>query len=59
MQHLSGLPNIVEFKGTYEDRQFVHVVMELCPGGELFDRIITKGHYLNEFYHVGIIRKFY
>ncbi|KAG2678065.1 hypothetical protein I3843_12G128900 [Carya illinoinensis] len=45
MQDLSGQPNIVEFKGAYEDKQSVHVVMELCAGGELFDRIIAKGHY--------------
>ncbi|KAF3453465.1 hypothetical protein FNV43_RR03905 [Rhamnella rubrinervis] len=45
MQHLSGQPNIVEFKGAYEDKQSVHLVMELCAGGELFDRIIAKGLY--------------
>ncbi|GFP79111.1 calcium-dependent protein kinase isoform 2 [Phtheirospermum japonicum] len=45
MQHLSGQPNIVEFKGAYEDKHSVHLVMELCAGGELFDRIIAKGHY--------------
>ncbi|XP_068668702.1 calcium-dependent protein kinase 2-like [Aristolochia californica] len=45
MQHLSGQSNIVEFKGAYEDRHSVHLVMELCAGGELFDRIIAKGHY--------------
>ncbi|GER52948.1 calcium-dependent protein kinase [Striga asiatica] len=45
MQHLSGQPNIVEFKGAYEDRLTVHLVMELCEGGELFDRIIAQGHY--------------
>ncbi|CAA3028828.1 Hypothetical predicted protein [Olea europaea subsp. europaea] len=45
MQHLSGQPNIVEFKGAYEDKQSVHVLMELCAGGELFDRIIAHGHY--------------
>ncbi|CAL0317475.1 unnamed protein product [Lupinus luteus] len=45
MQHMSGQQNIVEFKGAYEDRNSVHVVMELCAGGELFDRIIAKGHY--------------
>ncbi|GAB2230543.1 hypothetical protein Droror1_Dr00014813 [Drosera rotundifolia] len=45
MQHLSGQPNIVEFKGAYEDKVNVNLVMELCAGGELFDRIIAKGHY--------------
>ncbi|KAJ3681032.1 hypothetical protein LUZ60_015521 [Juncus effusus] len=45
MYHLSGQPNIVELKGAYEDKQNVHLVMELCAGGELFDRIIAKGHY--------------
>ncbi|KAG7031419.1 Calcium-dependent protein kinase 9 [Cucurbita argyrosperma subsp. argyrosperma] len=45
MQHLSGQPNIVEFKGAYEDKQSVHLIMELCAGGELFDRIIAEGHY--------------
>ncbi|KAK8509965.1 hypothetical protein V6N13_118511 [Hibiscus sabdariffa] len=45
LQHLTGQPNIVEFKGAYEDRKNVHLVMELCSGGELFDRIIAKGSY--------------
>lgn len=45
MQHLSGQPNIVEFKGAYEDTYSVHVVMELCAGLELFDRITVQGHY--------------
>ncbi|KAM3306511.1 calcium-dependent protein kinase 21 [Capsicum chacoense] len=45
MQHLSGQPNIVEFKGAYEDRHSVHLVMELCAGGELFDRIIARGYF--------------
>ncbi|XWS19417.1 hypothetical protein CRYUN_Cryun31cG0014000 [Craigia yunnanensis] len=45
LQHLSGQPSIVEFRGAYEDRQSVHLVMELCAGGELFDRIIAQGHY--------------
>ncbi|KAL6009817.1 Calcium-dependent protein kinase 17 [Asimina triloba] len=45
MHHLTGQPNIVELKGAYEDKHSVHLVMELCAGGELFDRIISKGHY--------------
>ena len=38
-------PNIVKLYQTYEDSKFVHLVMEHCSGGELFDRIISKGHY--------------
>lgn len=45
MHHLTGHRNIVELKGTYEDRHSVNLIMELCEGGELFDRIIAKGHY--------------
>ena len=45
MLHLSGESNIVEFKGAFKDKQSVHVVMKLCAGGELFDRIIAKVHY--------------
>ncbi|XP_059315358.1 calcium-dependent protein kinase 17-like [Lycium ferocissimum] len=45
MHHLTGQQNIVELKGAYEDKHSVHLVMELCAGGELFDRIIAKGHY--------------
>ncbi|XP_072971460.1 calcium-dependent protein kinase 27-like [Typha angustifolia] len=45
MHHLSGHPNIISIKGAYEDAVAVHVVMELCTGGELFDRITQRGHY--------------
>ncbi|GJN18341.1 hypothetical protein PR202_gb05492 [Eleusine coracana subsp. coracana] len=45
MHHLTGHRNIVELRGAYEDRHSVNLVMEICEGGELFDRIIAKGHY--------------
>ncbi|KHG12664.1 Calcium-dependent protein kinase 4 [Gossypium arboreum] len=45
MHHLAGHKNIVTIKGAYEDTLYVHIVMELCSGGELFDRIIERGHY--------------
>ncbi|KAK6944143.1 Protein kinase domain [Dillenia turbinata] len=45
MHHLSGHPNIISIKGAYEDAVAVHVVMELCTGGELFDRIVKRGHF--------------
>lgn len=45
MRHLPKHQNIVTLKDTYEDDQAVHLVMELCEGGELFDRIVARGHY--------------
>ncbi|KAL6285328.1 hypothetical protein ACE6H2_009718 [Prunus campanulata] len=45
MHHLSEHPHVVRIRGTYEDSVSVHLVMELCKGGELFDRIVKKGHY--------------
>lgn len=45
MKHLPNHPNIVSLKATYEDENAVHLVMELCEGGELFDRIVARGHY--------------
>ncbi|KAL6501738.1 Calcium-dependent protein kinase 15 [Orobanche gracilis] len=45
MHHLTGHRNIVELREVFEDRYYVHLVMDLCAGGELFDRIIARGHY--------------
>ncbi|XP_022746677.1 calcium-dependent protein kinase 20-like isoform X2 [Durio zibethinus] len=45
MHHLAGHPNVIQIIGAYEDAIAVHVIMELCAGGELFDRIIQRGHY--------------
>ncbi|XP_071726691.1 calcium-dependent protein kinase 8-like [Rutidosis leptorrhynchoides] len=45
MKHLPPHQNIVSLKDTYEDDSAVHLVMELCEGGELFDRIVARGHY--------------
>lgn len=45
MHHLAGHPNVIQIVGAHEDAVAVHVVMELCAGGELFDRIIQRGHY--------------
>ena len=39
MYRLQEQPHIVKLKGTFEDRHHVHIVMELCEGGELFDEI--------------------
>ncbi|GBG84055.1 hypothetical protein CBR_g37930 [Chara braunii] len=55
MHHLTGHPNIVTFQGAYEDSNDVHLVMELCEGGELFERIVQRGHY-SEKAAAGLIR---
>merc|ERR1712032_1139443 len=38
-------PNIVKLFETFEDHRNIYLVMELCSGGELFDRIIDAGHF--------------
>lgn len=38
-------PNIIKLYETFEDTRNVYLVMEICEGGELFDRIIEKGQF--------------
>ena len=43
-------PSIIELIDIFEDTKYLHIVTELCTGGELFDRIVAKsnspdGHY--------------
>mmetsp|Transcript_65300 Transcript_65300/g.181580 ORF Transcript_65300/g.181580 Transcript_65300/m.181580 type:complete len:503 (+) Transcript_65300:93-1601(+) len=38
-------PNIIKLYESFEDRKNIYLVMELCTGGELFDRIIEAGHF--------------
>ncbi|KAH7656787.1 Non-specific serine/threonine protein kinase protein [Dioscorea alata] len=45
MRHLPRSPSIVSLREACEDEHAVHLVMELCEGGELFDRIVARGHY--------------
>ncbi|KAJ6741697.1 CDPK-RELATED KINASE 1 [Salix viminalis] len=40
---LTGHKNLVQFYDAYEDEDNVYVVMELCEGGELLDRILSRG----------------
>lgn len=35
-------PHIIELIEVYEDERYLHLITELCSGGELFDRIIAK-----------------
>lgn len=38
-------PNVVKLYKVIDTPQILYLVMELLTGGELFDRIIAKGHY--------------
>ncbi|KAL7522088.1 hypothetical protein ACHAWX_006773 [Stephanocyclus meneghinianus] len=36
--------SMIQLVDVYEDSDFVHLVTELCQGGELFDRIVQKSN---------------
>ena len=37
-----GYECIASFHDVFEDDSHVHIVMELCSGGELFSKIVQK-----------------
>ncbi|KAK7355287.1 hypothetical protein VNO80_14540 [Phaseolus coccineus] len=43
LRALTGHKNLVQFYEAYEDDDNVYIVMELCKGGELLDRILSRG----------------
>ncbi|KAL8192770.1 hypothetical protein R6Q57_027218 [Mikania cordata] len=45
MTRLSGHPNVVDLKYVYEEEGYVHLVMELCAGGELFHQLEKQGRF--------------
>ena len=49
-------PNIIKFHETYIDYRYVHIVMELAEGGELFEKIVEM-HKFNEFQGASLMRK--
>ncbi|XP_072995785.1 CDPK-related kinase 3 isoform X1 [Typha latifolia] len=48
LKALSGHKNLIKFYDACEDALNVYVVMELCEGGELLDRILARGGRYNE-----------
>nr|VDD28764.1 unnamed protein product [Brassica oleracea] len=42
LKALSGHENVVQFYNAFDDDDYVYIVMELCEGGELLDRILSK-----------------
>ncbi|XP_014510610.1 CDPK-related kinase 5 [Vigna radiata var. radiata] len=43
LRALTGHKNLIQFHDAYEDNDNVYIVMELCEGGELLDRILSRG----------------
>ncbi|KAL6127290.1 hypothetical protein ACLB2K_075331 [Fragaria x ananassa] len=43
LKALSGHKNLVKFYDAFEDANNVYIVMELCEGGELLDKILSRG----------------
>ncbi len=53
-------PNIIKLYEIFETDKFIYLIMELCTGGELFDRIIKKtenGEIFNEREAANIFRQ--
>ncbi|KAK8928687.1 Calcium/calmodulin-dependent serine/threonine-protein kinase 1 [Platanthera zijinensis] len=43
LSSITSHKNLVKFYDAYEDEENVYLVMELCKGGELLDRILSRG----------------
>lgn len=41
-------PNIVKYYETYDEKNYIYLVMELCRGGELFSKITDSGKPMKE-----------
>ncbi|KAJ4716363.1 CDPK-related kinase [Melia azedarach] len=48
LQALSGHSNLAKFYDAFEDYDNVYIVMELCEGGELLDKILVRGGKFSE-----------
>ncbi|KAH7297946.1 hypothetical protein KP509_25G020300 [Ceratopteris richardii] len=43
LERLSGHPNIITYRDHFEDEDKLHIVMDLCEGGDLCDYLQEKG----------------
>ncbi|KAG8363749.1 hypothetical protein BUALT_Bualt19G0054600 [Buddleja alternifolia] len=56
VEDVSPHPNVIHLYDVCEDNGGVHLILELCSGGELFDRIVAQERY-NEAGAAAVIRQ--
>jgi len=49
-------PNILKIVDSFDSSRYLHIVIELCTGGELYEAICKRGH-LDETNVIGILRQ--
>lgn len=49
-------PNLVRIEKVYEENARIHILLQLCRGGELYDAIVERGH-CNEYDATEIMRQ--
>ncbi|PIN09254.1 Ca2+/calmodulin-dependent protein kinase, EF-Hand protein superfamily [Handroanthus impetiginosus] len=42
---LSGCPNVLRLHNVYEDDDYLHIVTDLCDGGDLYDRLSSGNRF--------------
>eukprot|EP00746_Dinoflagellata_sp_MGD_P007591 gnl/MRDRNA2_/MRDRNA2_115046_c0_seq1.p1 gnl/MRDRNA2_/MRDRNA2_115046_c0~~gnl/MRDRNA2_/MRDRNA2_115046_c0_seq1.p1 ORF type:complete len:530 (+),score=113.82 gnl/MRDRNA2_/MRDRNA2_115046_c0_seq1:81-1670(+) len=57
IMRLMDHPNIIKLYETFEDAKFYYMVMELCEGGELFDKIIAADTGFSEVLASKVVRQ--
>lgn len=47
LEHLMSVnhPNIIKLYEVYEDSNYIHIVMDMCTGGELFEYLVNNGRF--------------
>lgn len=56
VEDVSPHPNVIHLYDVCEDNGGIHLILELCSGGELFDRIVAQARY-NEAEAAAVVRQ--
>lgn len=56
VEDVSPHPNVIHLYDVCEDTAGIHLILELCSGGELFDRIVAQARY-NEAEAAAVVRQ--